>query len=78
MTERHVDHRETLSNDCRIEVKAQILKDGSLLLLVNVYAPNGKVIVEDYAPELHNLDMEAAMDLAISIARSIGNGQRTL
>lgn len=78
MTERHVDHRETLSNGCRIEVKAQILKDGSLLLLVNVNAPNGKKIVEDYAPELHNLDMEAAMDLAIGIARSIGNGQRTL
>jgi len=76
MTERHVDYVETLSNGCKIEVKAQILKDGSLQLLVAAYTPDGKPIVEGYRPEIHNLDMEGAMDLAIDVAKRIGNGEK--
>ena len=75
MTERHIDHLERLSNGCRIEVHAKILRDGSLQLIIDAYKLDGATIVEGYAPAVHHLDMEAAMDLAIEIARRIGNGE---
>lgn len=78
MTERHMVHTETLSNSCKIEVKARILRDGSLEMFIGVYQPNGAVIVEDHAPKPHLLDMEAAFDWAIEKARTIGNSQKTL
>lgn len=78
MTERHMVHTETLSNSCKIEVKARILRDGSLEMFIGVYQPNGAVIVEDHAPKPHLLDMEAAFDWGIEQARGIGNSQRTL
>ncbi len=78
MTERHLDHKETLSNGCTIEVKAEILRDGSLKMLIGVYRPNGSVIFEDPDPKPHLLDMEAALDWGVDIAKGIGNGQRTL
>jgi len=78
MTERHLDHKETLSNGCTIEVKAEILRDGSLKMLIGVYRPDGTVIFEDLDPKPHLLDMEAALDWGVDIAKGIGNGQRTL
>ena len=78
MTERHEVHKETLSNGCRIEVKAEILKDGSLGMFIGVYWPDGSVINENHDPRPHMLDMEAAMDWGIDIAKGIGNSQRTL
>jgi len=76
MTERHLIHTETLSNGCKIEVKAKILRDGSLEMFIGVYRPDGTVIVEDNDPSPHLLDMEAALDWGIDIARSVGNGQQ--
>ncbi|MEJ5057076.1 MULTISPECIES: hypothetical protein [unclassified Pseudomonas] len=78
MTERHEEHKETLSNGCSIRVRAEILKDGSLKMLIGVYGPDGSVINEDHDPQPHMLDMEAAMDWGIDIAKGIGNSQRTL
>ena len=78
MTERHMVHTEILSNGCKIEVKAKILRDGSLEMFIGVYLPDGTVIVEDHAPKPHLLDMEDAFDWGIEQARSIGNSQRTL
>ena len=78
MTERHVEHKETLSNGCSIRVKAEIQKDGSLKMLIGVYGPDGSVINENLDPKPHMLDMEAAMDWGIDIAKGIGNSQRTL
>lgn len=78
MTERHMDHKETLSNGCKIEVKAEILRDGSLKMFIGVYWPDGSVISEDHDPKPHLLDMEAALDWGIDIAKGIGNSQRTL
>ena len=78
MTERHLDHKEPLSNGCSIRVKAEILKDGSLGMFIGVYRPDGTVIHEDHDPKPHMLDMEAAMDWGIDIAKGIGNSQRTL
>ena len=78
MTERHLDHKETLSNGCKIEVKAEILKDGSLGMFIGVYWPDGSAIVEDNHPSPHQMDMEAAMEWAIEKAKTIGNSQRTL
>ncbi|WP_085717961.1 hypothetical protein [Pseudomonas sp. B28(2017)] len=78
MTERHEIHKETLSNGCRIEVKAEILKDGSLGMFIGVYWPDGTVINENHDPRPHMMDMEAAMDWGIDIAKGIGNSQRTL
>ena len=78
MTERHMTHSETLSNGCSIEVKAEILRDGSLKMFIGVYRPDGSVIVEDNHPSPHLLDMEAALDWAIEKAKTIGNSQRTL
>ncbi len=34
MTERHLEHKETLSNGCSIVVKAEILRDGSLKMFI--------------------------------------------
>jgi hypothetical protein len=78
MTERHLVHKETLSNGCRIEVKAEILRDGSLGMLIGVYRPDGTVIHENHDPHPHMLDMEAAVDWGVDIAKGIGNSQRTL
>jgi hypothetical protein len=78
MTERHLEHKETLSNGCSIRVKAEILKDGSLGMFIGVYWPDGSVIDENHDPKPHMLDMEAAMDWGIDIAKGIGNSQRTL
>ncbi|AWM91672.1 hypothetical protein DJ564_12970 [Pseudomonas sp. 31-12] len=78
MTERHEEHKETLSNGCRIEVKAEILKDGSLKMFIGVYRPDGSVIEEDNRPSPHMLDMEAALEWAIEKAKDIGNQQHTL
>ncbi|KQN50244.1 hypothetical protein ASE98_23725 [Pseudomonas sp. Leaf48] len=78
MTERHLVHRETLSNGCKIEVKAEILRDGSLGMFIGVYGPGGKVIEENHDPKPHMLDMEAALDWGVDIAKGIGNSQRTL
>ena len=94
MTERHEEHKETLSNGCSIKVTAEILKDGSLKMLIGVYRPDGSllftrpgegsirpdgsVIEEDHHPSPHLLDMEAAMDWAIEKAKTVGNSQQTL
>ncbi|WP_454863605.1 hypothetical protein [Pseudomonas hormoni] len=78
MTERHLRHTETLSNGCNIEVKAEILRDGSLGMFIGVYRPDGSAIEENDHPALHFLDMEAAMEWGIEKAKDIGNGQRTL
>ncbi|MGF6108957.1 hypothetical protein HKK52_07680 [Pseudomonas sp. ADAK2] len=78
MTERHMVHTETLSNGCKIEVKAKILRDGSLEMFIGVYGPDGKVIDEDHDPKPHLLDMEDALEWAIEKARTIGNSQKTL
>ncbi|MCP1418555.1 hypothetical protein J3D47_002798 [Pseudomonas laurylsulfativorans] len=78
MTERHMEHKETLSNGCKIKVTAEILKDGSLGMFIGVYKPDGSVIDENNDPRPHMLDMEAAMDWGIDIARGTGNSQRTL
>jgi hypothetical protein len=78
MTERHEEHKETLSNGCRIEVKAEILKDGSLKMFIGVYRPDGSVIEEDNHPSPHMLDMEAALEWAIDKAKKIGDSQHTL
>ncbi|OYQ27583.1 hypothetical protein B7L09_03700 [Pseudomonas mandelii] len=78
MTERHEEHKETLSNGCKIEVKAEILKDGSLKMFIGVYRPDGSVIEEDHHPSPHLLDMEAALEWAIEKAKDIGNQQHTL
>ncbi|VVP59918.1 hypothetical protein [Pseudomonas fluorescens] len=78
MTERHEEHKETLSNGCSIKVTAEILKDGSLKMLIGVYRPDGSVIEEDRHPSPHLLDMEAAMDWAIEKAKTVGNSQQTL
>lgn len=73
MTERHMHHSERLSNGCKIEVKARILRDGSLQMFIGVYRPDGTVILEDNAPEPNQLDMEAAFDWGIDVARGKGN-----
>jgi hypothetical protein len=78
MTERHLVHKETLSNGCKIEVKAEILRDGSLGMFIGVYRPDGTVINEDHDPRPHMLDMEGALDWGVDIAKGIGNSQRTL
>ena len=78
MTERHMVHSETLSNGCRIEVKAEILRDGSLKMFIGVYRPDGTAVSENHDPKPHLLDMEAALEWGIDIARGIGNSQRTL
>ncbi|SDO74612.1 hypothetical protein SAMN04489798_3748 [Pseudomonas arsenicoxydans] len=78
MTERHEKHKETLSNGCKIEVRAEILGDGSLKMFIGVYRPDGSVIEEDEHPSPHLLDLEGAMDWAIDIAKGIGNKQHTL
>ncbi|MHC8339652.1 hypothetical protein [Pseudomonas sp. HLT2-19-2] len=78
MTERHIVHKETLSNGCKIEVKAEILKDGSLGMFIGVYRPDGTAIFEDHDPKPHLLDMEAALDWGIETAKDVGNSQRTL
>jgi hypothetical protein len=76
MTERHLNHVETLSNGCKIEVKAKILRDGSLQMFVGVYRPDGSVIVENNNPAPNQLDMEAALEWGIVTARSAGNGYK--
>lgn len=76
MTERHLNHVETLSNGCKIEVKAKILRDGSLQMFVGVYRPDGTVIVENNNPAPNQLDMEAALEWGIVTARSVGNGHK--
>jgi hypothetical protein len=78
MTERHEEHKETLSNGCKIKVTAEILRDGSLKMFIGVYRPDDSVIEENEHPSPHRLDMEAAMDWAIDIAKGIGNKQHTL
>ncbi|MGE8185827.1 hypothetical protein [Pseudomonas sp. NPDC086278] len=78
MTERHIEHKETLSNGCTIEVKAEILRDGSLKMFIGVYKPDGSVIEEDHNPSPHLLDMEDAMQWAIEKGKTIGNTQQTL
>ncbi|MFJ7793763.1 hypothetical protein [Pseudomonas sp. NPDC096950] len=75
MTERHLIHTETLPNGCKIEVKARILRDGSLEMFIGVYRPDGTVILEDNDPSPHLLDMEDALDWGIEIARKAGNAQ---
>jgi len=77
MTERHEEHKETLSNGCSIKVTAEIQQDGSLKMLIKVYPPDGSEIAEDH-PSPHLLDMEAAMDWAIEKAKTVGNSQQTL
>ncbi|BBN55961.1 hypothetical protein TRE132_40860 [Pseudomonas chlororaphis subsp. aurantiaca] len=47
MTERHLNHSETLSNGCKIKVRSEILRDGSLKMFIGIYKPDGSVIVED-------------------------------
>lgn len=76
MTERHLIHTETLSNGCKIEVRAKILRDGSLEMFIGVYRPDGTVILEDSDPSPHLLDMEAALDWGIDIARGVGSAQK--
>lgn len=78
MTERHLEHKETLSNGCSIVVKAEILRDGSLRMFIGVYRPDGVPVSEDHDPRPHLLDMEAALDWGVDVAKGIGNGQRTL
>ena len=78
MTERHEEHKETLSNGCKIAVTAEILRDGSLKMFIGVYRPDGSVIEEDKHPSPHLLDLEGAMDWAIEKAKDIGNKQHTL
>jgi hypothetical protein len=78
MTERHMHHKETLSNGCKIEVKTEILKDGSLGMFIGVYRPDGTAIFEDHDPKPHLLDMEAAFDWGIEKAKTLGNSQKTL
>ncbi|WP_166362502.1 hypothetical protein [Pseudomonas akapageensis] len=73
MTERHLDHVETLSNGCTIQVKAKILRDGSLQMFVGVYNPDGTPVAENDHPAPDHLDMEGAFDWGIDMARSIGN-----
>lgn len=75
MTERHLIHTETLHNACKIEVKAKILRDGSLEMFIGVYRPDGSVILENNDPSPHLLDMEAAMEWGIEIARKAANAQ---
>ncbi|WP_213939317.1 hypothetical protein [Pseudomonas sp. dw_612] len=75
MTERHLIHTETLPNACKIEVKAKILRDGSLEMSIGVYRPDGTVILENNDPSPHLLDMEAAMEWGIEIARNAANAQ---
>ena len=75
MTERHLIHTETLANACRIEVKAKILRDGSLEMFIGVYRPDGTAILEDDDPYPHLLDMEDALDWGIEIARKTANAQ---
>ncbi|RON57707.1 hypothetical protein [Pseudomonas frederiksbergensis] len=75
MTERHITHTETLSNGCKIEVRAKILRDGSLDMFIGVYRPDGTGILENKDPSPHLLDMEAAMEWGIEIARKAGNAQ---
>lgn len=78
MTERHERHKETLSNGCRIEVKAEIERDGSLKMFIGVYGPDGSVIEADEHPSPPGKDMEDAMEWAIEKAKAIGNSQHTL
>lgn len=72
MTERHLSHLETLANGCRIEVRAKILRDGSLQMFIGVYRPDGTAIVEDHDPAPDGLDMEDAFEWGIDMAKSIG------
>ncbi|ROM94369.1 hypothetical protein [Pseudomonas brassicacearum] len=73
MTERHMIHSETLSNGRKIEVRAKILRDGSLQMFIGVYQPDGTVLFEDHDPKPHLLDMEDALEWGIDIARRTGN-----
>jgi hypothetical protein len=73
MTERHEEHKETLTNGCSIKVTAEILKDGSLKMFIGVYRPDGSVIVEDHHPSPHLLDFDDAMAWAIVKAQTVGN-----
>ncbi|MDB5981638.1 MAG: hypothetical protein JWQ69_2653 [Pseudomonas sp.] len=77
MTEHHLTHSETLSNGCKIEVRAKILRDGSLQMFIGAYRPDGTALLEDNNPSPHFLDMEAALDWGIDIARGVANGQNT-
>jgi hypothetical protein len=61
-----------------IEVKAEILRDGSLGMFIGVRRPDGTVIMADHDPKPHLLDMEAAVDWGVDIAKGVGNSQRTL
>jgi hypothetical protein len=47
-------------------------------MFIGVYRPDGSAIDENHDPRPHMLDMEAAMDWGIDIAKGIGNSQRTL
>ncbi|MGE7956007.1 hypothetical protein ACQKQA_05285 [Pseudomonas sp. NPDC089530] len=76
MTERHLNHTETLSNGCRIRVKAEILRDGSLKMSIGVYRPDGSVVAEDDDLAPDGLDMEDAFEWGIERAKNIGNGQK--
>jgi hypothetical protein len=76
MTERHLIHSETLSNGCKIEVRAKILRDGSLQMFIGVYRPDGTAILEDNDPKPHLLDMEDALDWGIEIARRTGHHEK--
>ena len=78
MTERHEEHKETLSNGCRIDVKAEILRDGSLKMFIGVYRPDGSVIKEDNDPRPHLLDMEDSLAWSVEKAKDIGNRHHTL
>ncbi|MDR6913197.1 hypothetical protein J2X66_000044 [Pseudomonas sp. 3296] len=78
MTERHLNHKEKLSNGCSIKVTAEILGDGSLKMLIGVYRPDGSVIEEDHHPSPHLLDFDDAVAWAIEKAKTIGNSQQTL
>lgn len=77
MTEHHLVHSEILLNGCKIQVKAKILRDGSLQMFIGVYRSNGTVLLEDNNPSPHFLDIEAALDWGIEIARGVANGQKT-
>lgn len=73
MTERHLNHSETLSNGGRIKVRAEILRDGSLKMFIGVYAADGSVVLEDDHLAPDGLDMEGAFEWGIDKAKGIGN-----
>jgi hypothetical protein len=76
MTEHHLTHSEILANGRRIEVRAKILRDGSLQMFIGVYQSDGTAMLEDHHPSPHYLDMEAALDWGIDIARSVANDSK--